>query len=173
MREDLKFYYEWSAIPPDDARVTGKPDDVLLNRREGYEVLAFLNATSAHKGGALKAERLIRTPAWQRSRSQAGAGLAHRELECGPLMSMFTEHINGPFPAALRVHLQAAEGETFVRRSVLVRDANTKALEHPWLRRQTSSGGPLRLRPNSTTRATSPSSWTCSLDPSASASSSL
>lgn len=59
-RQDLKFDYEWSAIPPDDARLTGKPDDVLLNRREGYEVLAFLNATSADKGGALKAERLIR-----------------------------------------------------------------------------------------------------------------
>ena len=43
-RDDLQFDYQWSAIPPDDARLTGKPDDVLLNRREGYEVLAFLNA---------------------------------------------------------------------------------------------------------------------------------
>jgi hypothetical protein len=58
-KNDLQFNYQWSAIPPDDARVTGSPDNVLLNRREGYEVLAFLNKTSASKDGALKAERLI------------------------------------------------------------------------------------------------------------------
>jgi hypothetical protein len=39
-RQDLKFDYQWSAIPPDDARVTGAPDNLLLNRREGQEVLA-------------------------------------------------------------------------------------------------------------------------------------
>jgi hypothetical protein len=59
-RQDLKFDYQWSAIPPDDARVTGAPDNLLLNRREGQEVLAFLNKTSASEDGALKAERLIR-----------------------------------------------------------------------------------------------------------------
>lgn len=59
-RQDLKFEYQWSAIPPDDAKATGAPDNVLLNRREGYEVLAFLNKTSKSKDGALKAERLIR-----------------------------------------------------------------------------------------------------------------
>lgn len=59
-RSELQYDYQWSAIPPDDARATGAPDNVLLNRREGYEVLAFLNRTSASRDGALKAERLIR-----------------------------------------------------------------------------------------------------------------
>lgn len=58
-KSDLRFTYSWSAIPPDDARATGAPDSVLLNRHEGYEVLAFLNRTSSSKGGALKAERMI------------------------------------------------------------------------------------------------------------------
>lgn len=59
-KQELQYDYQWSAIPPDDARVTGVPDSVLLNRREGYEVLPFLNKTSASKASALKAERLIR-----------------------------------------------------------------------------------------------------------------
>jgi hypothetical protein len=59
-KQDLQYQYQWNAIPPDDARATGAPDNVLLNRNEGYEVLAFLNKTSTSKGGALKAERLIR-----------------------------------------------------------------------------------------------------------------
>lgn len=64
-KADLKYQYQWSAIPPDDPRVTGKPDSTLLNRREGYEVLPFLNRfADKHKGNkdiALKAERLINT----------------------------------------------------------------------------------------------------------------
>ncbi|MCB5185150.1 hypothetical protein LG201_08025 [Methylobacillus gramineus] len=63
---DLQFTYSWTAIPPDDARVTGVPDSTLLNRGEGYEVLYFINrlATAsewASKEPALKAERLIKT----------------------------------------------------------------------------------------------------------------
>lgn len=57
---ELQFQYQWTAIAPDDPKVTGAPDSVLLNRHEGYEVLAFLNKTSSGRGGALKAERLIR-----------------------------------------------------------------------------------------------------------------
>lgn len=62
---DLQFTYSWSAIPPDDARVTGVPDSTLLNRNEGYEVLAFLNRLAqvskwTNKAPALKAERMIR-----------------------------------------------------------------------------------------------------------------
>ncbi len=60
-KNDLQFKdYSWKAIPPDDARVTGKPDSTLLNRGEGYEVLAFLNRISKTKESALKGERMIK-----------------------------------------------------------------------------------------------------------------
>ena len=52
--------HAWNAIPPDDPKVTGRPDSTLLNRHEGYEVLAFLNRNCADLPAALKAERLIR-----------------------------------------------------------------------------------------------------------------
>lgn len=62
---DLQFQYSWTAIAPDDARVTGVPDSTLLNREEGYEVLAFLNRLAqaskwTNKTPALKAERMIK-----------------------------------------------------------------------------------------------------------------
>jgi hypothetical protein len=57
---DLQFQYSWTAVPPDDARITGRPDSTLLNRSEGYEVLAFLNRISKSRDGALKAERMIK-----------------------------------------------------------------------------------------------------------------
>jgi hypothetical protein len=59
-KSDLQFTYTWSAIPPDDARITGRPDSTFLNRNEGYEVLAFLNRVSKDKAGALKGERMIK-----------------------------------------------------------------------------------------------------------------
>ncbi len=59
-RSQLAFNYVWSAIPPDDARVTGKPDSTLLNRSEGYEMLAFLNRHCDSLIAALKAERMIK-----------------------------------------------------------------------------------------------------------------
>jgi len=58
-KNDLQFGYSWSAIPPDDPRVTGKADSTFLSRNEGYEVLPFLNHISKTKETALKAERLI------------------------------------------------------------------------------------------------------------------
>lgn len=60
-RENLQYQYSWAAIPPDDQRKTGNPDSVLLNRREGYEVLYFLNRICTNLPQALKAERLIQT----------------------------------------------------------------------------------------------------------------
>lgn len=60
-RENLQHEYSWNAIPPDDARKTGNPDSVFLNRHEGYEMLYFLNRNFAGLHQALKAERLIRT----------------------------------------------------------------------------------------------------------------
>lgn len=58
--KELQFQYQWTAMGDDDPRKTGKPDSVLLNRNEGYEVLYFLNHISADKAGALKGERMIR-----------------------------------------------------------------------------------------------------------------
>lgn len=64
-KNDLQFPYSWTTIAPDDARVTGVPDSTLLNRNEGYEVLAFLNRLAhasnwKNKTSALKAERMIK-----------------------------------------------------------------------------------------------------------------
>lgn len=68
--QQLKYPYSWTAIPPDDARITGKPDATFLNRHEGYEVLYFLNHVCQTLASALKAERMIHTalPATVRSR---------------------------------------------------------------------------------------------------------
>jgi len=63
-RSDLKFEYRWTVIPPDDPRITGKPDSTFLNRGEGYEVLAFINSFAIandwkQKSSGLKTERLL------------------------------------------------------------------------------------------------------------------
>ena len=63
-KSDLKFDYVWIEIEPDNPRVTGIPNTTLLNRRDGNEVLAFINNFSTFndwkkKEFALKAERLI------------------------------------------------------------------------------------------------------------------
>lgn len=57
----LQYQYSWTAIRPDDPKVTGQPDQTFLNRNEGYEVLAFLNKVAGSTAEALKAERLIKT----------------------------------------------------------------------------------------------------------------
>jgi hypothetical protein len=69
-KEDLLYKdYSWTALRHDDPRVTGDPDATLLNRREGYEVLHFINRfcerhtwnpSPPSKASALKVERLIR-----------------------------------------------------------------------------------------------------------------
>ena len=68
---DLQYRYSWSASAQhDNPLLRGHPDRDLLNRSEGYEVLAFLNAfaSSTHHGDtkakfgkreALKAERAL------------------------------------------------------------------------------------------------------------------
>lgn len=59
-RAQLRYQYQWTAIPPDSPRLTGIPDSTLLNRHEGYEVLAFLNRVCTESlDQALKAERAI------------------------------------------------------------------------------------------------------------------
>lgn len=62
---DLTHTYSWTAISPDDPKITGKPDSTFLNRNEGYEVLAFINSFAAinefkQKVSGLKVERLIK-----------------------------------------------------------------------------------------------------------------
>ncbi|HCA09855.1 hypothetical protein [Chryseobacterium sp.] len=65
-KTDLYFAdYSWTAIEPDDPRVTGEPDSTLLNRKEGYEILYFINKLSdiwslKNKSSAIKIERMIR-----------------------------------------------------------------------------------------------------------------
>ena len=75
---DLQFSYSWSAIPPDDARVTGKPDSTVLNRNQGYEVLAFLKRTAKSRDDALKTERMIKQnlPAMTRSHADISRWLS-------------------------------------------------------------------------------------------------
>lgn len=63
-KTDLQFTYSWTAVSPDDPKYTGKLDSTELNREEGYEVLAFINALAEknswkQKASGLKLERLI------------------------------------------------------------------------------------------------------------------
>jgi hypothetical protein len=64
-KSDLQYDYSWTTLGDDDPKITGEPDSTLLNRHEGYEVVAFLNRLAAAskwtmKAYGLKAERLIR-----------------------------------------------------------------------------------------------------------------
>ena len=64
-RSDLRFNYSWSAIIPDDPRISGQPDSTLLNRNEGYEVLYLINTFAdlnrfKIKEAGHKIERIIR-----------------------------------------------------------------------------------------------------------------
>lgn len=64
-KNDLKYHaqYDWTVVGNDDSNVTGKPDSTLLNKREGYEVLNFINKLAKEKNWtkkeALKAEDMI------------------------------------------------------------------------------------------------------------------
>lgn len=50
-KSDLKLNYSWTAsAESDNAKITGFPDNVLLDRHEGYEVLPFLNKYLTDKG---------------------------------------------------------------------------------------------------------------------------
>lgn len=65
-RSDLYYKdYSWKVYRGDDPKITGKPDDELLNRKEGYEILAFINMYAEkhwfrHKQDCLKVEKMIR-----------------------------------------------------------------------------------------------------------------
>ncbi len=62
---DLMYDYSWTVVSGDNPQITGVPDEVLLNRDEGYEMLAFINRIAevsqwTEKHSALKVERLIK-----------------------------------------------------------------------------------------------------------------
>lgn len=70
-KADLQYTdYSWTAIKGDNPRLTGNPDHAELNRREGYEVVDFIegfctrhndvNGNRLTKDHGKKAERLIR-----------------------------------------------------------------------------------------------------------------
>ena len=64
-KSDLKFTYSWTAVDPDDPKVIGVPDSTLLNRQEGYEVIAFINRFAEthnfkQKSSGIKTEKLIK-----------------------------------------------------------------------------------------------------------------
>lgn len=74
-KSDLVGTYSWTAIPGDDPRVSGPPDSTLLSRREGYEVLYFINRPAEihkleQKSSGLKIERMLKL-APKELRSQA------------------------------------------------------------------------------------------------------
>lgn len=56
--------YSWTALYGDNPKITGEPDSTLLNRKEGYEILYFVNRFCAihslNKISAIKVERMIR-----------------------------------------------------------------------------------------------------------------
>ena len=66
IKEEL-FYkdYSWKAYLHDNPKISGLPDSTLLNRKEGYEVLYFINKfseihTFKQKISATKVEKMIR-----------------------------------------------------------------------------------------------------------------
>ena len=82
-KADLQFTYSWTAVSPDDPKCTGNPDSTELNRGEGYEVLALINAFAKkcdwkQKTSGLILERLIRLhlPSDVRSHAKIKAWLA-------------------------------------------------------------------------------------------------
>ena len=67
---DKRYKYSWTIVNR-DSKVTRKPDNLKLNRKEGYEVLEFINkfikdVNLNSKYDGLKAERLIKEhmPSW-------------------------------------------------------------------------------------------------------------
>lgn len=51
-KSDLQYkHYDWTAAQEDDnAKIIGFPDNILLARNEGYEVLPYINRYMDHRG---------------------------------------------------------------------------------------------------------------------------
>ena len=74
-KKDLVYEYSWTVYGDDDPKITGIPDSTLLNRKEGYEVLSFINRYCEIEGltkteSALQVEFMI-TEAPSAKRSHA------------------------------------------------------------------------------------------------------
>ncbi|RKR05794.1 hypothetical protein C8C83_5145 [Flavobacterium sp. 90] len=75
-KADLHYKdYSWTVLAGDDPRISGEPDSTLLNRKEGYEILYFINKFSEQnnfkqKNSALKVEKMIREEVPNEKRSQ-------------------------------------------------------------------------------------------------------
>jgi hypothetical protein len=55
-KSNLKYSYSWTAAKENDnARITGFPDNYLLDRNEGYEVLPYINRYMISKNWTLEA----------------------------------------------------------------------------------------------------------------------
>lgn len=67
--------YSWTAVNGDNPKISGEPDNTLLSRREGYEVLYFINKTLEKFGfkqvaSGKKLEKMIREHLPSDTRSQ-------------------------------------------------------------------------------------------------------
>ena len=61
------FYqdYSWTVLSGDNPKISGEPDSTLLNRKEGYEILYFVNKfcekhNFREKSSAIRVEKMIR-----------------------------------------------------------------------------------------------------------------
>ncbi|WP_440532078.1 hypothetical protein [Variovorax sp. YR566] len=64
-KSDLVYAYDWKASAGDNPKKTGSPDNDELNRKEGYEILDFINSFAAehklvNKETGTKIEKMIR-----------------------------------------------------------------------------------------------------------------
>ena len=65
-KDDLYYTdYSWTVYAKDNPKITGEPDSTLLNRKEGYEILYFVNKfcviySLTSKNSATKVEKMIR-----------------------------------------------------------------------------------------------------------------
>jgi LPS sulfotransferase NodH len=60
-KHDLMYSdYAWTELRADDLKRTGRPDNVLFNRRDGQEVLAFLAHNFPDPADAQRAEWALR-----------------------------------------------------------------------------------------------------------------
>jgi hypothetical protein len=66
LRSDMLYHdYSWTAYGNDNPKISGKPDSTFLSRREGYEVLYFINKCAelhsiTNKADCQKIERMLR-----------------------------------------------------------------------------------------------------------------
>ncbi len=77
-KSDLQHQdYSWTTYEDDNPKITGVPDSTLLNRKEGYEILYFVNKfAEIHKLTAKslghKIEKMIRKHVPSNIHSQSG-----------------------------------------------------------------------------------------------------